>query len=145
MDRAPGRIGFMSTQRRENRPTPATKMIRRGDRFRNRQAGSVPRARNFASQGEVLIAQVKFENTDSAAGGLTALISCGHKLSAIGSPHQSTRSACSRESLRWLPPSKAGASRNELQRVRPSGSPTSSSPLPVLRVSIPSCRGSRQH
>ena len=32
MDLKPGRIGFMNTQRRENRPTPATKTCRRGPR-----------------------------------------------------------------------------------------------------------------
>ena len=134
----------MSTQRRENRPTLATKIIRQGYRFRNRQAISVQRARDFASEGEILVVRFQIENTDTDARGLTALISCGHKLSAIGSPHQSTHSAFFSKSLRWLPASRAEAGRIEPHGVRPSGSPTTSSSLPALRVAIPSCRGSRQ-
>ena len=38
MDRAPGRIGFMDVQRREDRSTPATKTSRRGPRCRWRHA-----------------------------------------------------------------------------------------------------------
>jgi hypothetical protein len=51
MDREPGRIGFMSTQRRENRSAPATKIFRRGPRNswqrtscaeRTRVSGGIP-------------------------------------------------------------------------------------------------------
>jgi hypothetical protein len=44
MDRAPGRIGFMSTQRRENRSIPATKNCRRGLRYRWRHLICTERA-----------------------------------------------------------------------------------------------------
>ena len=44
MDRKPGRIGFMSTQRRENRSTPATETCRRGPRYRWRRTSCTRRS-----------------------------------------------------------------------------------------------------
>ena len=44
MDRKPGRIGFMSTQRRENRSTPATNTCRRGPRYRWQRTSCTERA-----------------------------------------------------------------------------------------------------
>jgi hypothetical protein len=46
MDRAFGRIGFMSTQRREDRSIPATKICRRGPRNRWQRTSCTGRARN---------------------------------------------------------------------------------------------------
>jgi hypothetical protein len=52
---APGRIGFMSTQRRESRSTPATKTSRWGPRYRWRRTSCTSRA---GVSGEVFPASI---------------------------------------------------------------------------------------
>jgi hypothetical protein len=91
---APGRIGFMSTQRRENRPTQVTES-HRGGPFRRqslyRTTDRKERANGSAKDGQIPVARFG----DSNAGGTTAADTRSHKLSAIGSPQYSTGSACS--------------------------------------------------
>jgi hypothetical protein len=69
MDREHGRIGFMSTQRRENRSTPATRTIRKGKWSSRRRTSCAERTR--VSGGNPAGSIVQFARADASV--VTAL------------------------------------------------------------------------
>lgn len=163
---APGRIGFMSTQRRENHPTLATKDVRGvcwsistprahagyGD-FRNasRPAGRIERVGSTKTP----VAQFDHRHATGTAAppvGL-AFLRNGREIS-LGTPaapsllsdcrntlvvSQASKEVCHGRSPYW-----AERRESQPQRLRLRGF-SNQSPFPVLRDSIPPSRGYRQH
>ena len=167
---APGRIGFMSTQRRENRPSSATESFRGGlwsistlaavaglREIRNASRPSGRQTRN----GFIQIPMAQFEHvyaSGTAALPVDLALFLYEKSKSFGtSASLSLQSDLNGTPLVKLVPqgtcrgsSPSGARRHnaklqnsELQPLPSTGLPIQS-PLPVLRFSIRLCRGCRQ-
>jgi hypothetical protein len=167
---APGRIGFMSTQRRENRPTPATKSSRGERRYiSNPTAGIGRRVIRNASRPtgrlerngctRIPVAQFRHVHASgTAAPPVDLALFHNEKSKSFGTPAAlSLQSDCINISLVRLVPkrtclgwSPSGAVRHHANlhdsalRCLPLTSLPIQSPLTVLRVSIRLCRGYRQ-
>jgi len=162
---APGRIGFMSTQRRENRPTPATESFRGGLRYiSNPMADTGRRGIRSASRssdrqernGYIQIPVAQFIHVP--ASGTTAqpvdlALFHNEKSKSLRNPValslQSDLSITplvrlvSKGTCRGWSPLGAGRHTIRLQHSPLTSLPIQS-PLPILRASIRLCRGYRQ-
>jgi hypothetical protein len=167
---APGRIGFMSTQRRENRPYPATKSFRGGLRsISNPMADTGRREIRNASRphgrqerdgySQIPVAQFSPVHASGIAAQPVDLAFFHNENSkSYGTPAAlSLQSDCNKTSLvRFVPrgtcrgwsPSGAGrhnANPHKLPSlVLPLMGLPIQSPLPILRASIRLCRGYRR-
>jgi hypothetical protein len=167
---APGRIGFMSTQRRENRPYPATKSFRGGLRSisnpmadpgrREIRNASRPHGRQERN-GYIQIPVAQFRHvhaSGTAAQSVDLALFHNEKSKSYGTPAAlSLQSDCNKTPLAMLVPggtcrgwSPSGARRHNanLHDIRLLDLPLMGlpiqSPLPILRASIRLCRGYRQ-
>jgi hypothetical protein len=156
----------MSTQRRENRPTPATESLRgrvrlistpvafegrRGFRDVSRLVGR----RERDGYNKIPVAQFDLVHASGVAAPPVdlALLHNANRIS-LGTPAApSLQADCSNTSLvEQVPrgtccgrsPQRAGRHDTSLLRLRLTGF-SEQSPFPILRVSIPPCRGYRQH
>ena len=130
---APGRIGFMSTQRRE-------------DRFAARYIARITPRRKLREHREFLCSPARESpcKTPLVERPRRRVIRPrdGHKLSAIGSPQPAARSACFSTSAWFAAPEGGRRDRGRSgASLRLSAHPI---PLPILRVSIRPCRVYRQ-
>jgi hypothetical protein len=167
---APGRIGFMSTQRRENRPHPATKSFRGGLRsISNPMADTGRREIRNASRPhgcperdgytQIPVVQFKHVHTSGTAAQLVDLAFFhDEKSKSYGTPAAlSLQSDCNitplvrlvpRGTCRGWSPSGAGRHTANLHDLRLLDLPLMGlpiqTPLPILRASIRLCRGYRQ-
>lgn len=163
---APGRIGFMSTQRRENRSTPATKRFRgegwfvsnpavHHDRGRLRNASRPAGRLERDGQNQNSMAQFKqVRATGNAAPPVDLAFHHTEELISLGTPAAtSLQSDCCNNTLAGLaplgarrgqPPLGARCHDTRSLHLRPSGVPNQSH-LSILRVSIRPCRVCRQH
>ena len=156
---APGRIGFMSKQRRENRPTPATESLRGWRRFISRPAAATGRGsiRNGSRPAgrlerngcnEIPMARVDFVNASGTAAPPASLASFHNgTVISLEAPAATSLQSDSNTLLVGLVPTRTcrgrspyRAGRHDIRPLHPNRSP-----LPVLRVSIHPCRGYRQH
>lgn len=161
----PGRIGFMSTQRRESRSTPATESLRGGSWFvsnpavhhcsgefrsASRPAGRLERD----GQNQIPVARFKHVNASgNAAPPVDLAFHHDEELISLGTPAAtSLQSDCCSKTPAGLAPlgarrgwSPLGARRHDTRslHLRPSGVPNQSH-LSILRVSIRLCRRCRQ-
>jgi hypothetical protein len=144
---APGRIGFMSTQRRENRSTPATGACRRGPRYRSRPTGCMERAEDFGKKSQTPNSRL---NHASTSGGM-ALAKLA--TNSLLSDYRNTPLVrlVPMDIRRGSPPPGADRRAQKPIRVRLTGLPAIPSPsgLARLRPSLPrvpaasSCRTER--
>jgi len=158
---APGRIGFMSTQRRENRPTPATEYFRgwrwsisnpvavAGRRqIRNASRPSGRQERNGHIQIPVAHLSHAYAS-GTAAQPVDLALFHSNRTTSLGTPAAaSLPSDCSNTLFVGLVPKGTCRSRSPFRAgrcdTRPLHISPKQTPLPVLRVSIRICRGYRQ-